>query len=166
MAMGAGLLWTRLRSIRKQGMNAVFAHHRHAHEGGAHDHDHGDRHDHDHTPAAPGWRGLVMLGISGGLLPCPTAIVVMLGAIALDRIIFGLALIGAFSLGLAAVLTGIGLALVYAGKLLSAPRAGHLRSRITTNPLLGRVVAAVPVLSAGAILAAGVLLTSQAVSAL
>ena len=63
------------------------------------------------------WRSLLALGVSGGLLPCPSALVVLLSAIALHRIAFGLLLIVAFSLGLAAVLVGIGLVLVYARQL-------------------------------------------------
>jgi nickel/cobalt transporter (NicO) family protein len=88
-------------------------------------HDHGDSHVHshvhDHLPgtheASVNLRGLLALGISGGLVPCPSALVVMLGAIALGRIAFGLLLITIFSLGLASVLTTIGIALVHAGKI-------------------------------------------------
>jgi ABC-type nickel/cobalt efflux system permease component RcnA len=90
---------------------------------------HHESHGHQHSPGGhthlpPGadgspvtWRSLLMLGISGGLLPCPSALVVMLGAIALGRVGFGLLLVVAFSLGLAAVLSGIGLVFVYAGKI-------------------------------------------------
>ena len=97
--------------------------HDHAHSHDHHHHDHGHHHDYDHghshlPPGADGapitWSSILALGISGGLLPCPSALVVLLSAIALDRIGFGLALVSAFSLGLAAVLTGIGLTLVYA----------------------------------------------------
>ena len=63
------------------------------------------------------WRSLLALGISGGLLPCPSALVVLLSAIALNRVGFGLVLVFAFSLGLAGVLTGIGILFVYAGRL-------------------------------------------------
>jgi ABC-type nickel/cobalt efflux system permease component RcnA len=99
--------------------------HSHSH---VHDHDHlegpGHSHDHDghsHLPpgadgSPPTWRSLLALGISGGLLPCPSAMVVMLGAIALDRIGYGLALVMAFSLGLAGALTVIGLLFLYAGR--------------------------------------------------
>ena len=62
-------------------------------------------------------RSLLALGISGGLIPCPTALLVMLGAMALNRVAFGLVLIVAFSAGLALVLTVTGLLLVYAGRL-------------------------------------------------
>lgn len=64
----------------------------------------------------PSWRNLLSLGISGGLLPCPSALVVMLSAIALGRVLYGLFLIVGFSLGLAGVLVLTGLALLYAGK--------------------------------------------------
>jgi ABC-type nickel/cobalt efflux system permease component RcnA len=77
-----------------------------------------------HTHNPPGsdgspvtWRSLLALGVSGGLLPCPSALVVMLGAIALERIGLGMILVLAFSVGLASVLTGIGLAFLYAGRL-------------------------------------------------
>ena len=64
------------------------------------------------------WRSLLALGISGGLLPCPSALVVMLSAIALHRVAYGLILVVAFSFGLACTLTCIGLAFVYAGRLM------------------------------------------------
>ena len=76
------------------------------------------------TPATPespklGKRQLLILGITGGMVPCPAALVVLLSAVALHRVGFGLFLIVAFSLGLAAVLIGMGLVAVYAGRLLS-----------------------------------------------
>ena len=61
-------------------------------------------------------RNLLALGVSGGLIPCPSALVVLLGAIALNRIGFGLILVLAFSLGLAATLTAIGMLFIYAGR--------------------------------------------------
>jgi len=77
---------------------------------------------HSHVPlpasgAGVSIRNLLTLGISGGLVPCPSALLVMLGAMALNRVAFGLVLIVAFSLGLAAVLMGTGLAMVLAGRL-------------------------------------------------
>lgn len=78
-----------------------------------------DGHHHSHLP--PGvdgsevtWQSLLALGISGGLIPCPSALVVLLAAIALHRVGFGLLLVVAFSLGLAATLTSIGLLFIYA----------------------------------------------------
>jgi nickel/cobalt transporter (NicO) family protein len=94
-------------------------HHDHGHEAHAHGHTHshgGHAHSHDYEEVL-GDRGvrfgtLLALGISGGIVPCPGALVVLLSALALHRVGFGLALIVAFSGGLAAVLTGIGLLMV------------------------------------------------------
>jgi nickel/cobalt transporter (NicO) family protein len=115
-----------------------------------HQYDHADEHHHDHShdhadhshlpPGADGspvtWRSLLALGISGGLLPCPSALVVLLGAIALNRIGFGLILVLAFSLGLAAALTAIGMAFIYAGRLFER------------FPSQGKIIRFLPVLSA------------------
>lgn len=143
VAIGLSMVWNWLAQFRKQQVGRHEHHHGHhhdeSHEHGHshHTHDHGHAHDHTHThgglhthdgihyhshevPGQDGqpitWRSLLALGVSGGLLPCPSALVVMLGAIALQRIGFGLLLIIAFSLGLAGVLTAFGLTLVYAGK--------------------------------------------------
>src|SRR5439155_23818507 len=86
-------------------------HHGHGHEHGHHHHGH-HRH---HGPEAPvSLRALLALGVTGGIVPCPAALVVLLSAVALRRVGFGLLLIVAFSVGLAAVLGGIGLLMVYA----------------------------------------------------
>ena len=78
---------------------------------------------HSHLPpGADGerltWRSLLALGISGGLLPCPSALLALLGAVAVGRAGFGLMVVVAFSLGLAATLTGVGLLFLYAGRFL------------------------------------------------
>ena len=57
---------------------------------------------------------MIALGISGGIVPCPSALVVLLAAVGLHRIGYGMALITAFSIGLAAVLVAIGLTVVWA----------------------------------------------------
>jgi ABC-type nickel/cobalt efflux system permease component RcnA len=72
-----------------------------------------------HSHGVPGKRQLLVLGITGGMVPCPAALVVLLSAVALHRVGFGLFLIVAFSLGLATVLIGMGLTAVYAGRLLA-----------------------------------------------
>lgn len=59
---------------------------------------------------------MIALGVSGGLVPCPAALVLLLGAISLGRLEFGIVLVVAFSVGLAVVLTGIGLLMIYARK--------------------------------------------------
>lgn len=116
--------------------------HDHSHEEGEHTHD-GLTHTHGgstHThlpPAEISWKGLLALGISGGLLPCPSALVLMLSAISLGRTGYGLVLTLVFSFGLAATLTGVGLLFLFVGKAFGG------RS-LSGNPL----VKAVPVLSA------------------
>jgi nickel/cobalt transporter (NicO) family protein len=91
------------------------SHHEHGHGHGAHGHHH-DHHEYEELLEGRKVRfgTLVALGVSGGIVPCPGALVVLLGAVALHRVGYGLALIVAFSMGLAAVLTGIGLLMVSA----------------------------------------------------
>jgi high-affinity nickel-transport protein len=75
-------------------------------------------------------RELCMLGVTGGIVPCPAALVVLLSAFSLHRIGFGLFLITAFSLGLAAVLVIVGLTMVYAKRVMSTRvRAGNTALR-------------------------------------
>ncbi len=123
--------------------------------GHTHHHDHGDHHHHVEVmedPNRPGWhhhgdgiyhshhvpedvpisfKSLLILGITGGAAPCPSALVVMLSAIALHRVGLGLALIVSFSLGLATVLTLLGIAVVYArGALEKLPRRSFTLERL------------------------------------
>ncbi len=92
------------------------SHHSHEHLG---DHEHGP-HTHTHEiPADANWKDLLILGITGGIVPCPTAIVVLLVAISMHRILFGLTLIIFFSIGLAAVLIAIGILMVTAKKFMN-----------------------------------------------
>jgi nickel/cobalt transporter (NicO) family protein len=128
--IGLALLYRHLDKMshdKKAGRTHVE--HTHSHDGehspgGSHAHDHhthshGGR-THSHLPADDSkitWRGLMALGVSGGLVPCPAALVLLLGAISLDRLGFGMVLVLAFSAGLAVVLTGIGLLMIYARKL-------------------------------------------------
>ena len=64
------------------------------------------------------WAGLLALGASGGLVPCESALVLLLGGIAIGRVGLGLMLLLSFSAGLAAVLIGIGALVLYARNLL------------------------------------------------
>jgi len=131
-------------------------------------------HGHEHVPAGATltWRQLLALGVSGGLLPCPSATVLGLGAIALNRVAYGLVLIVAFSAGLAATLVAVGLAMVYSGRL-----AGRLRllQRVTgamasggaaTGSAFLRLVRLVPVGSASVVAIAGLALTGEALGQL
>ena len=92
------------------------------------------------------------MGASAGLLPCPSALVVLLGAIAQHQVALGLALIVAFSAGLASTLTALGVAVVHAGR---------LTARVSPD---GRLVAVLPAASALVIVAAGAVLTARAVA--
>jgi ABC-type nickel/cobalt efflux system permease component RcnA len=96
-------------------------------------------------------RSLLAVGASAGIIPCPSALVLLLGAIALDRVGYGLVLVVAFSLGLAGLLSAIGLLILYA------------RRFVERIPLDGRLAAAVPTLSALVIVALGLVLTVRAV---
>jgi nickel/cobalt transporter (NicO) family protein len=101
-AVGVGLL------VRARTGHGHPHGHGHGHPNG-HDHDHGH---HRHAAGPPlGRRGLVALGLAGGLVPSPSAVVVLLGGIAIGRAWFGVALVLAYGLGMAATLTGIGLLL-------------------------------------------------------
>ena len=75
-------------------------------------------------------RELVSLGVSGGIVPCPAALVVLLSAVSMNRLAFGLLLIVAFSAGLATVLIAIGLLMVYARRFMSR---FHNGGRFTTE---------------------------------
>jgi ABC-type nickel/cobalt efflux system permease component RcnA len=85
--------------------------HSHSHHDRGHEHRHNHRHE---IPERVTFGNLIALGASGGIIPCPEALIVLLSAISLHRIGFGLVLIFAFSVGLALVLMGIGLGMVYA----------------------------------------------------
>ncbi|MEV0847261.1 high frequency lysogenization protein HflD [Streptomyces sp. NPDC049954] len=116
--------------------HGLFGHHHH--HGPAHDHGHGHGHEHSHGHShghAPGGaggdgpapfskRGLIGLGIAGGLVPSPSALVVLLGAVALGRTAFGAGLVVAYGVGMAGTLTAVGLLLVRLGD-----RAGKLAAR-------------------------------------
>jgi len=103
---------------------AGHAHHHH-HHGDHHPHDHhhdhgiAGHHTHHHEPGHVSLRQLWALGITGGIVPCPAALVVLLSALSLRRVGFGLLLIVAFSVGLAAVLIAIGVLMVYARRLMA-----------------------------------------------
>jgi len=77
-----------------------------------HDRDHG--HSHDHIHSFDSWQQLITLGIASGLTPCPAALVILLGAISLKQIGLGISLVLCFSVGLAIVLSSLGIVLVSA----------------------------------------------------
>jgi ABC-type nickel/cobalt efflux system permease component RcnA len=112
---------------------------------------HHHHHHHHHGEQGTSFRSLFAVGVSGGLLPCPSALVVLLAAISLHRVAFGLLLILAFSAGLALTITGIGLGAVLA------------RTAFRRVSFDGRLVRLLPAASALVILAAGLAMTFRAV---
>ena len=117
----------------------------HSHHQDNHEHDHHDS-QHGHTHVLDGdvsLGSLLSMGISGGMVPCPSALVVLLAAVAMHRIVFGLALILAFSLGLAVVLILFGILTVTAARVV-----GHGATQ-------GRWASILPVVSSGLIMVIG-----------
>ena len=109
--------------LRRYGSHEHPHAHTHGHTDPHHHHhgpgEHGHEHDHGHGEHAVTVPALVCLGVTGGIVPCPAALVVLLSSLALNRIGFGLLLIVAFSVGLAAVLIAIGLLMVYARRFMA-----------------------------------------------
>jgi nickel/cobalt exporter len=174
--LGLTILRQRLLGLPALGHHHDHSHdhdhdHDHAHDHG-HEHDHSDEHAHAHAhglvhshdghvhshlpPGAAGerltWRSLLALGISGGLLPCPSALLALLGAVAIGRAGFGLMVVVSFSLGLAATLTGVGLLFLYAGR--------FLERRALTGRWSG-IVQFAPVLAAVAVTASGAMIVAR-----
>ena len=121
----------------------------------------GPRHKHDgEIPRKPqvgnplaelSWRSLIALGISGGLVPCPDAIAILLVAVAINRILFGLTLILSFSLGLAVILIVIGMVMV------------NSRRLFDRMEFLDRFAPVMPVVSSAVVILLGAALTWGAV---
>jgi nickel/cobalt exporter len=156
VVVGLGVLRARVRRARGGSGHAhAHAHHEHEHpHDHVHDHAHGE-HDHGqghhhHVPSTITARGLVAMGASAGLIPCPSALVVLLGAVAQHQVGLGLGLIVAFSAGLATTLVALGLVVVLA--------AGATR-RIGSAGRFATIASAV---SAAAIVAVGLVVTTQA----
>jgi nickel/cobalt exporter len=136
-------------------------HDHHHHRGHSHDNDHqGHSHDHDHhhghSHPDPSRRqrrlGLVGMGIAGGLVPSPSALIVLLGAVGLGRTAFGVLLVVAYGVGMAATLTAAGLLLV------------RVRDRWTSRPrrTLARLSALAPAGTAALVLFVGLGLAGRA----
>ena len=133
-----------------------------------HDHSHDDDHDHSHDPGhthshgghthshAPpertGFWGLLSLGISGGVVPCVDALIGLLFAISLNKLVWGLIILCAFSLGLAAVLVAIGILMVMAKPLIA---------RFTGE---GIWLQRLPIMSAAVVILLGAVLVFKAIN--
>jgi nickel/cobalt exporter len=139
-----------------------------AHEHDVHDHAHDHEHDegehshggirHSHIPVAGAtlsWRGLFALGLAGGLIPSTSALLILLGSLAAGRAAFGLILVVAFGLGMALVMSSVGLAMILA--------RGRL-DRLPRRSALGRLAGFAPLVASVAVLTLGLVLTWQAVA--
>jgi nickel/cobalt exporter len=149
--IGATLLYKRANGLR------AHAHdHGHDHDH-AHGHDHTHDHDHHHGPGGhthvPEGEvtlgSLIALGASGGLVPCPSALVLLLSSVALGRVGLGMVLLVGFSAGLAVVLMAIGLMVLFAKHLLPD------QERAARHPAFRLL----PVLSAALIVCVGLIMT-------
>ncbi len=164
MALGLRLIVLRGggRILHKLSHLPIFGHHHHDHQ-------------HVETTSAngvPPWRTLIGIGLVDGLTPSPSALVVLLAAVSLHRIGLGIALIGAFSVGLAVVLAGISLGLLVFRQTMEAISR---RATMLNLPILGPVAGAfsaegaamraLPLTGAVVLLVAGVALTVRALGA-
>jgi len=152
--VGAGLLRGELRRRRSDGHHGPDHNHDHSHP---HQHLHPYEHLHPHPhpgTRALGRRGLVGIGIAGGLVPSPSALVVLLGTVALGRAVYGVALVFAFGVGLATTLALVGLLAARGGTALA--RLGQRRLPRWPQRLL-------PLAGAGTVIVVGLALTVRGV---
>jgi nickel/cobalt transporter (NicO) family protein len=175
-AFGAALVFTAVRAL-KTGESATWHHgHSRAHDQGhAHGHRHAHDHAHDHVsqsahgaenphphhhphphphqegrerPSALGIPALLGVGLAGGLVPSPSALVVLLGATALSRTFFGVLLVVGYGLGMAATLTAAGLLLSGGGSRLTSAIERRL-PRWSRYTRYGTLLTALAVLAVG-----------------
>lgn len=127
--------------------------HDHAHD---HDHSHGHAHDHAHAHAAPSTRtrDIIWFGFTGGLLPCPSAIAVLLVCIQLRQFALGVLMVAAFSIGLAATLVAVGVAAAWGARRASAQW-----------PWFDQLAANLPHLSAALVMVLGAVMTAVGLNA-
>jgi len=149
--VGLMLFFRRLRARGKHDDTHTHSHsHAHSHTH-AHTHDHGDGHTHSHVPEGEITMGsLIALGASGGLVPCPSALVLLLSAISLGRTGLGMILLVGFSAGLAVVLMGMGVLVLCVGNLLPTSQ------KVTGS----RAFQLLPVASAAVIACVGLVMTA------
>jgi nickel/cobalt exporter len=136
-----------------------------------HDHEHGTHGHDDHDHAAPeealdgndqsiGWKWIIAMGFAGGMVPSPSALLVLLGAVALGRTWFGVSLVIAYGTGMAVTLIAAGLLLVRARQ--------HIETVVehAKTQRLIRVMRYLPLLTAIVIVGGGLLVTARALRAL
>jgi len=171
LELGGGILiaglgfWLLLRRLAGQADHVHLGgsghhHHHHGHEHTHADHAHADDPSHPHAhghpyshPVSGGWWGLVVLGVSGGIVPCWDAVALLLAAVAMNRLALALPMLLAFSAGLAGVLVAIGILVVRTRAL-----AGKRWER-------SRLFRALPLVSAALVTGLGLWLCYQSVRA-
>jgi nickel/cobalt exporter len=150
--LGGMMLWRRLQKLSGHHHQDRDHQHPHSHD---HDHSHGPE-THSHVPQGEISMGsLIALGASGGLVPCPSALILLLSAISIGKAGLGMMLLLTFSLGLALVLTATGLLVLYARNLFPERKGGS-----------GMVFRFLPVISATAVLVIGILMTGYSLGLL
>ncbi|MFE3600036.1 nickel transporter [Streptomyces sp. NPDC059142] len=160
-ALGTVLVVTAVRTLRT-GRPAPHRHHGHGHHSHGHGHGHGHHHSHSHSHGTSAGAGaddhagrrrgglpaLLGVGLAGGLVPSPSALVVLLGAVALSRTSFGVLLVVGYGLGMALTLTAAGLLLAGGGGRLAALGERRLPALRRYTPY-GAVLTALAVLTVG-----------------
>jgi ABC-type nickel/cobalt efflux system permease component RcnA len=161
--VGAGLL---RRNLRHRGHHHAHRHehgqehgqeHGHGHSPDGHDasgHGHGHSHEIPDAPSLLTWRGLVLLGASGGLLPSPSAFLVLLTGLLTGKVGFALAMVASFGAGMALTLTGVGL-IVLRGR-------DALLDRVSRSSLLRTWTPRIPLFAASAVVAGGTVASALA----
>lgn len=134
-------------------------HHAHEKAGAHHHHGHGHSHHGRERGGRPGRIGLAGIGLAGGLVPSPSALIVLLGAIGLGRTWFGVLLVLAYGLGMAATLTGVGLLLAVARRRVA--RSGAARARFLVR-LVARMPGATRLATASLVFLVGLGLATRA----
>ena len=156
VGVGIGLLTSAVRR-RHDGHGHEHPHeHAHPHE---HDHPHEHEHPHEHDhPHEHGHRraGLLGMGVAGGLVPSPSALVVLLGAVALGRTAFGVLLVLAYGLGMAATLTAAGL--------LAVRLTDRWARRFGGARMMQRLAGATPLVTAGLVVVVGAGLAARSLA--
>ncbi|MFB7418797.1 hypothetical protein ACFC18_32430 [Streptomyces sp. NPDC056121] len=170
VGVGVRLLHTHRRHRRQSDAHAE-AHRERGHGGGhghgrgqGHGHGHGGGHDHGHShyiPDAPSlltWRGLLLLGAAGGLLPSPSAFLVLLAGLLSGKVAVALAMVAAFGVGMALTLTGVGVLVLRS--------RDALLDRLLRSRALRTWTLRVPVFAASAVVVGGTVASALAVGQL
>jgi ABC-type nickel/cobalt efflux system permease component RcnA len=171
MGVGVRLLYTHRRHRRQVDAHAQ-AHHQGGHSGGRdhghghgggheHGHGHGGGHEHGHSrhhiPDAPSlltWRGIVLLGAAGGLLPSASAFLVLLAGLLTGKVAVALAMVTAFGVGMAVTLTGVGVLVLRS--------RDALLDRLLRSRALRTWTLRVPVFAASAVVVGGTVASALA----